>query len=149
VQLPPHDCGLAFERHRSPQAWKPLLQVTPHTPRVQVGLPFCTPGQASQEPQCRGSLSVLAQRLPQRVGTSGGQVSVQPKLPLTGAQIGVAPLQIVKQLPQWAGSPRSLSHPSAALQSPKPGKQALPTSQLPPTQATLLASTLGYTAQSF
>src|SRR3954467_10040091 len=103
------------------------------TEALQVAWPCCGSGHGSQEPQCCGSFAVETQRLPQRVGAAGGQVATQPP----GPQSGVAPPQACVHEPQWAGSPRSVSQPGAALQSAKPVKQALTTTQLPTRQVTL------------
>ena len=51
VQELPQESGLALARQMSLQAWNPALQLTPHTPALQVALPDCGTGQGSHPPQ--------------------------------------------------------------------------------------------------
>jgi hypothetical protein len=116
---------------------------------VQVAAPPDTDGQGAHEPQCRTSLEGLTQLPLQSSGSVVGQRSLQPYFPsLPSAHTGRVASQARPQVPQLAGSLRSVSQPGAVLQSPNPARQAPPSAHRPPTQATLARSTLGSAAQS-
>jgi len=99
---------------------KPELQVMPHTPVVQLGVPLLFEHAVVQLLQCPGSFSRLTSQPLVASLSQLPQLAAHEMLHTPAAQLAVPcdVLQAVEQVPQWTGSvPRSVSQPFATLPS--------------------------------
>jgi hypothetical protein len=99
-------------------------------------------------PQCPLSDARLAQELPHNVGDDAGQPETHAYVLPDGPQLGVPPVHVVRQSPQWSLDERSTSQPSAALAEQWPNPFSHWNAHLPLVHAIEAVSTCASSVQS-